>query len=297
MISVIVCTRNRAPGLERCLMHMCEIRPAPDFAWQLVVVDNGSEDATRAVVQRFARSLPLTYVFEERAGLSLARNRGIAASQHPIVAFTDDDCLVRPDWLANIANAFAGDAELSILGGPVEQADAADYPVATRAHQAEQGITAVEEIVSLMIGCNMALRREVFNAAGLFDPAFGKGTSIGSAEDIDLLYRALKQGRKIVYSPEVVVYHAHGRNAPASIETLTRDYVRGRGAFYWKFISDPRILKMAYWEIRALVKDCLQVQGRPGSLSILRHLVAGALRKCMGDLTASPARTRYRSTS
>src|SRR5687768_9512109 len=202
MISVVICTRDRASKLERCLAHMRANCSAPGFEWQLVVVDNASEDGTSAVISRFAGSLPLVSVFETRRGLSHARNRGIDAARYPIVAFTDDDCLVGAGWLRAILGEFATRPELSVLGGRVELADASDSPVSTRLHDRPERIATIAQILSLMSGCNMAFRREVFEAVGPFDPAFGKGRSIGSAEDIDLFYRALMAGIEIAYRPD-----------------------------------------------------------------------------------------------
>lgn len=296
MISVVVCTRNRALSLERFLRHMSVIKQDPNLVWQLVVVDNGSDDATRAVIAAFTRSLPLQYEFEPRPGLSRARNRGIVAARCPIVAFTDDDCLVRHDWTSAIVGAFAKRPELSILGGKVERVDPGDYPVGTRMHDQAEEITTVGQILTLMIGCNMAFRRGVFDAVGLFDPAFGKGTRIGSAEDIDLLYRALKLGSRIAYAPEVVVRHAHGRNTPASLESVTRDYVKGRGAFYCKFIGDRQILKMAYWEVRSLLGERLALRRASRSSASLPSLAQGALYKALDGMSNGAARAMQRLT-
>lgn len=288
MISIVVCTRNRALKLESCLRHMSEINLDPNLAWQLVIVDNNSDDGTRAVITKFTRSLPLQYAFEAKRGVSHARNRGIVEAQYPIIAFTDDDCLVSSDWADHILTRFANNPGLGVLGGRVELADARDYPIATRIHREARQITTIGQIMTLMIGCNMAVRRSVFDAIGLFDPAFGKGTRIGSAEDIDFLYRALKGGSRIAYSPDVVVFHAHGRDTPASLETVMHDYVKGRGAFYCKFFGDRQIAKMAYWEVRSLLKERLQLPTKSPSPTWLRSLAAGALYKLLDSTSNGP---------
>jgi len=93
----------------------------------------------------------------------------------------------------------------------------------------------------------------MYERIGGFDPAFGKGRRIGSAEDLDLMYRALRRGLSIRYLPHVVVHHAHGRDSEVAVAEVKREYVRGRGAFYWKFITDREIARMAYWEIAGLL--------------------------------------------
>jgi glycosyltransferase involved in cell wall biosynthesis len=271
MISVVVPTRNRALQLERCLLSMQDLDHNPQFAWELIVVDNASQDGTKAVLKKFTPCLPLRYVFEPSQGVSRARNRGIGEARYPILAFTDDDCLVSPNWLAAIAAEFEKQPDVSVLSGKVELKDPGDYPVAIRMHDRAAKVTTLDQILTMTIGCNMAFRRAVFDHIGLFDPVFGKGTRIGSAEDLDLCYRALKAGSRIMYSPDMVVRHAHGRNTPESLASVTGDYVRGRGAFYLKFIRDREVLKMAYWEVR-----------RSQSLNFLRALGMGAVYRLLG---------------
>jgi len=276
VISVVICTRDRASRLERCLEHLCAACEVPDAAWQLVVVDNASTDGTRAVVERYAARLPITYAFEPRPGLAHARNRGVAAAEHGLIAFTDDDCLVSPRWLRAIMQEFARHPTLSVLGGKVMLADTNDYPVSIRVHGRPERITTARQIMSIMSGSNMAFRREVFAEVGLFDPAFGKGRHTGSAEDIDMLYRVLKHACSIRYSPRPVVMHAHGRRTTEALLTLRRDYVRGRGAFYCKFLRDRQIARMAYWEVRRLVADLFRVPRDRDAPRVLAHLAAGA---------------------
>ena len=289
MISAVICTRNRAPKLERCLLQMAEHNPGATLVWQLVVVDNASEDDTRRVVDKFTATLPLKYVFEPKRGLSHARNRGILEAEYPIIAFTDDDCLVDRDWLAAMAAQFAKRNALAILGGRVELAHASDFPIATRTHDRPEEIATIKDTLAMMIGCNMAFRRSVFDEIGLFDPALGKGTRIGSAEDIDILYRALKCGCSIAYAPDVVVRHAHGRDTAALLEDVTQDYVRGRGAFYCKFIGDRHIAKMAYWEVLSLIKEQLGLRSGLEPARLLRGLAAGALYKLVDALVNGTA--------
>jgi GT2 family glycosyltransferase len=103
----------------------------------------------------------------------------------------------------------------------------------------------------------MSIRRTVLDAVGEFDPFLGPGSRIGAVmEDLDLLYRVFREKFKIVYSPDVLVYHNHGRTTDTQIQALNHRYVVGRGAFYCKHIlgGDRNVLKMAYWEFSSLTK-------------------------------------------
>jgi glycosyltransferase involved in cell wall biosynthesis len=288
-LSIIICTRDRAPQLERCLQKFKEAQTFRK-SWELIVVDNNSSDDTKTVIQTFAASAPfkVRYLFEGRQGLSHARNRGIAATSGSIIAFTDDDCLVERQWASTIVREFSTDHSLAVLGGRVEPGDPNGQAVGTRTCSDRKQITSFQELFGRMIGCNMAFSRKVFEVIGGFDPLLGKGTSLGSAEDLDLLYRALKGQLTIVYVPEAVVFHAHERTSTSSIQQVHDEYAKGRGGFYWKHVvrGDLKIAQRAVREIVNLSRASL-VNGnrhgtRPSPPRVLRNLALGAFYRLMG---------------
>ena len=287
-LSVIICTRDRAPQLERCLHQFKEAEPFHK-SWELIVVDNNSSDDTKAVIQAFAASapFPVRYLFEGRQGLSHARNRGIAATSGSIIAFTDDDCLVELQWASTIIREFSTDQSLAVLGGRVEQGDLKQVG-GTRTFSDRKQISSFPELFRHMIGCNMAFSRKVFEVIGGFDPLLGKGTSAGSAEDLDLIYRAFKRQLHIVYVPEAVVFHAHGRASVSAIQQVHDEYAKGRGGFYWKHVvrGDVTIAKRAVQEIvnlsRAILVNGNQHGARPSPPRVLRNLAMGAFYRLMG---------------
>ena len=286
-ISVIVCTRDRARQLSACLHHLAQARSACGHASEIIVVDNGSLDDTRDVVSAHAEALSIRYMLEARPGLSSARNRGITAARGALVAFTDDDCNVDRDWMQAVVDAFASRPELSILGGMVTPAADSDRTVSLRTHAEAKNVVSADAILATMSGCNMAFRRDVFERIGCFDPAFGKGRRIGSAEDLDLMYRALRRGLPILYLPHVIVRHAHGRGSDTAVAEVNREYVRGRGAFYWKFITDREIARMAYWEISGLLT---RKRRGAGAWRTLRTLAAGAACQSLPGLRGAAPR-------
>ena len=108
MVSVIICTHNRAESLKHTLESLSEMDVPRELEWELIVVDNKSTDTTRAVVEEFARRSPFAvrYVFEPNAGVSYARNTAVTRARGGIIAFTDDDVIVTTEWLREIAAAF-----------------------------------------------------------------------------------------------------------------------------------------------------------------------------------------------
>lgn len=194
-ISIIVSTRNRASPLSKMLHALSVLEmPSQDVA-EIVVVDNASTDDTRAVVSDFARNsrIAICYVYERRPGLSVARNRGIAAARGNLLLFIDDDCLPAPTWMKSVVRAIGSDLR-QVLGGRVELHDPRDAPVTIKTSLTEETLASHRGLNGFLHGCNMAIGRQVFDEIGRFDIRLGAGTSLDSAEDIDLVYRAVKAG-------------------------------------------------------------------------------------------------------
>jgi GT2 family glycosyltransferase len=122
-------------------------------------------------------------------------------------------------------------------------------------------LTEPTDVVSSIIGCNMAVRRELLMGVGDFDPLLspGSGKDAGS-EDADFVYRAFRKGIGIEYDPDVLVLHNHGRRSTTQVQNINRSYVRGRGSFYAKHIlkGDIVALKMAYWELSPIFGKVLK---------------------------------------
>jgi Glycosyl transferase family 2 len=118
LVTVAVCTRNRACSLAHTLGSLAAMAP-PGAPWDVLVIDNASTDGTRGVVEGFAGRLPLRLEAEPLPGLSHARNRAVAGARGRYIAWTDDDVVVGRDWLAGYARAFARWPQAALFGGPV----------------------------------------------------------------------------------------------------------------------------------------------------------------------------------
>jgi GT2 family glycosyltransferase len=269
-----------------------------DVAWELIIVDNNSADQTKKVIDetRQKQNLPLRYIFEAKKGVSHARNAGIEAAKGEILAFTDDDCIVHGDWLSLLHQEFSTDTALYGLGGRVELYDSRDKPVTIRPFQERIAFNSINQLFYLIAGCNMAFRREVFDVVGRFDPDFS-GTTGLVADDTDFIYRVFTHGFKIAYSPEVLIYHNHGRRTDEQILAVKKGYLRGRGGFYCKHVlaGDGDVLKMAYWEINALLKSLLKNVCRKRTANeevrVIAHLAAGATYELINKYRLSRSRS------
>lgn len=251
-VSLIVCTRNRAAQLRRCLDHLAAVKTARH--WQLIVVDNGSTDNTSEVTATFARSTPIptTLLHQPIPGLGRARNTGIAAARGALVAFTDDDCYVAADYIDRICEVFE-DPKIGYCGGRIKLFDPGDYPITIKDSEIAQPIPPHTRLEAGMVhGANMIFRKQALSAIGGFDDAFGAGAKF-SCEDVDACARANLTGWWGLYAPGPLVFHHHGRKAK-DVPSLRRNYALARGAFNAKFVlrQDSRKLYLTAWRWRLM---------------------------------------------
>jgi glycosyltransferase involved in cell wall biosynthesis len=274
LISLIVCTRNRCASLRTCLEYIERLESPGD--WELVIVDNGSTDGTSDLLKNFSKkaSFPVVVLQESKSGLGRARNAGIAQARGEILAFTDDDCYVSPDYLIRMLEVFK-DEKIGYMGGRVLLFDKTDVPQTIRTETEIRRIEPHSFIrAGQLLGANMAVRKSLIAEIGAFDPEFGAGSRFSSGEDVDLQARASASGATGIYHPGPLVWHHHGRKPGKRYDELMKGYEYGLGAYYAKFILNPQtrllFLKTWYWEVRGKIRD-------KDSSSMLREF-AGAFR-------------------
>jgi GT2 family glycosyltransferase len=235
-ITVCIPTRDRGSDITATLQSM-ERSQYDDF--DVVVVDQSADDATeRAVREAMGTLARLVYVRTASTGASRARNIGIAQARGPVVAFTDDDCEVSPDWLGTLVSLFAAHPRVGLICGEVRAGP----------HDSERGFVPDfrvprPTIVSSPwmkwrcrgISANMAIRLDVVRASGMFDESLGPGSAFFLAEDYDLTYRVLRAGYAVLASPDAVVTH-HGFRAWREARVLMRRSGFGSGAAYMKHL-------------------------------------------------------------
>ncbi len=282
-ISLILCTRDRSARLDATLASITRaVAAAPGLVVEVVIVDNGSTDATpaRLAAWRADQSFPVVLLNEPRPGLSRARNRGLAAARGRIVAMTDDDCVLHADHLAGLAACFAEVAGPAIIGGRILPGDPADLPVTVKLEDHPMIAAPRAFPGGFVMGANLAFTADVVTRIGPFDERFGAGAPFVAAEDTDFLFRALGQGIPVRYDPCFTVDHHHGRRDEATVARLLAGYSFGDGALYAKHRRDPRIRKAMAQDLRDLWLDIADPVPPCGGirrfyLFRLRHKLAG----------------------
>jgi GT2 family glycosyltransferase len=282
--SVIICTRDRAASLSRTLESFKNASTGWTMKWELVVVNNGSRDATlelltQALKERWA---PLRVLEEPSAGVSRAKNRGAAEARGSVLAFTDDDCLVTSSWLPEILRPFHEDPDVGVVGGRSELADDRLFPHCVRTSRVPMTYRWPTE-PDFAAGNNLAIRANALRRVGGFDTRLGPGTKVHSAEDNELIYRLLRAGYSARFTPEALLYHDH-RRSDADLRPIRRNYAVGTGAFLAKHVlsGDLYAAKMAYWQIRTLLVRPKSAEGQGVDRgTVLRAIAAGALRRLL----------------
>jgi glycosyltransferase involved in cell wall biosynthesis len=220
-------------------------------SWELIVVDNNSTDETQATVQGFAATarFNVRYAYEEREGLSNARNRGLPLARGAIVAFTDDDVRISHDWLTQLEREYSDPSVALVCGRTLPLRDDM-FRLSIKDAPERAVYRHPSNPLGIGLGNNMSIRKSVADQIGLFDPHLGAGTRCGAAEDVDYIYRVLKAGHTVVYTPTALVYHDHDRVTTEQISKIQRNYRRGYGACLAKHIlrGDGWMLKLGYWD-------------------------------------------------
>jgi glycosyltransferase involved in cell wall biosynthesis len=283
-VSVVICTRDRCDKLRGALRSLAAVEVPTGSSLEVVVVDNGSSDATSETCVEFSSCLQVQCVRENRRGKSRALDRGIGTARGDVIAFTDDDCVVHASWLNALVEKFAADPELAGVGGRVELYNPEDrnFTTITHPHIVDLRATPVALFVPLIIGANMAFRADVLKAVGRFDARLGPGSRFGAvSEDMDYVYRAYRKKFKLVYFPGILVFHNHGRQSDAEIDRVSHQYRVGRGAFLTKHMRDEMVLKRFYWDVLPLVKTAanrfFSRQSSRAELRVLGAMFIGAL--------------------
>jgi len=222
--SVVVPAYNRAEPLQACLEALARATP-PTGGFEVVVVDDGSMPPLGDRIQPPA-GLDLRLLRFENGGPAKARNRGAQAARGRWLAFTDDDCRPRPDWLIAFERAI-GDTDAALLGGHTvnilhdclpacASQELHDYLYRYYNTQSERPL--------FFASNNIAITRDAYAALGGFDTSF----PLAAGEDRDFCDRAIKDGLRLIYAPDAVIDHAHAM----TLRGFYRQHFNyGRGAY------------------------------------------------------------------
>ncbi len=208
-----------------------------DVPTELIIIDQSVEPHSTLADLKTDRVCDIRYFLTRTIGASRARNAGIAAAQHSILAFTDDDMLATPDWFGNLIQALVNLGSQYAVTGQV-------LPTAAEVPGGFAPSPKIDETPAVYGGRvgkdvlysgNMAVYHSSIEKIGGFDERLGPGTAFPAAEDNDFGLRLLEGGYHIAYVPQAMIYHRAWRSERDHIR-LRWNYARGQGAFYAKHL-------------------------------------------------------------
>ena len=196
-VSVVVCAFNAADTIDDCLSSLTRLT-YPSF--EVIVVNDGSRDRTASIAHRYAG---VRVIDTPNGGLSAARNVGLAAATGEIVAYTDADASVDPDWLTYLVQPMLL-SDVAGAGGPnvVPQDDPWVAQCVARAPGGPSHVMLDDRIAEHVPGCNMAFRRDALLSIDGFNPVY-----LRAGDDVDICWRLQAKGLRIGFAPAALVWH------------------------------------------------------------------------------------------
>ena len=294
-ISIMIASSGRVEKIRRLLESLCRVNGRETIDHEIVIANNATADEissrVEALVEEFngKNGVRCWQVREPIAGKCRAQNRTIPLTHGRIIAFLDYDVEVRPEWLESIDTFFKSYPHDAMQGSVLMRPeDAKNQELRKALHKyrtvdfLDYGLSTGDDIKTLT-GGNMAVRREVFDATGLFDERLGPG-GFGISEDVEFAQRLLKAGKRIGWQPAAAVYNeldptrlneesfrlrheAQGRSRLAykrsTMFSIVPNLVRSVWTFAWySLVGNERKkyrAKGRYFHYRAMIKEKLKM--------------------------------------
>jgi GT2 family glycosyltransferase len=213
--SVVIPTWNRRELLKEVLNSLAAQTLPPD-QFEIIVVDDCSTDGTGEMLRQFMKQAPFQIIYHrmpQNVGAVPARNVAVKLTHAPVLAFTDSDCRVVPQWLEVGLRSLEQHPEIAFVTGPVRNKPGQPvrfFSIGAAGSGGEDPIYPT---------CNVFYRTEVFQAVGGFDERAYLRNSGGvpvECADADLAWRTKEAGYQNLFVPELVVYHEVRQGTPAA---------------------------------------------------------------------------------
>jgi len=270
-VAIIVPTRNRPHILRRCVESIVSAYSSYPYD-ELILIDSVTDEAEIKLNQQLAKECGATYCWESRQGISIARNRGIKIARGDILVFADDDFIVDKHWVKNLVPNYEDEQVVCCTGRmlPYRHDEVSNVFYRTLGYDrgGSRRIFTADDInlhklwkTVLLIGRTrlgekapvpwaigsgfFSFRTGIFDRVGYFDETLYdlRLHTLFCAEDMDMLYRVLKNNYKIVYEPKAVISH----DDPPTMEgSVKKSYAYGiaRQQIFRKYRKDPYMFSL-----------------------------------------------------
>jgi glycosyltransferase involved in cell wall biosynthesis len=257
LVSVVICTRNRGARVVQTL-HSVFANQYPSF--EVIVVDQSANQETEYAVAAFRKDPRFREIRSTTVGTGKSRNIGLRAARGELVAYTDDDCTVPEDWIAQLTRFLSAYPKIavgfcSVLPGP-HLSKLGTIP--NHKYARDRVIRRLSEYYSSIgMGAGMVVRRTMALSLGGFDEQLGPGSKFPSAEDHDIAIRALVHGFCIGEMARTWVVH-DGFRTHAQFRDLTRRDWVAIGAAYGKYLRCLQIAIVLPIGYNSLVRGIIE---------------------------------------
>ncbi|MFX0135406.1 MAG: glycosyltransferase [Candidatus Hodarchaeota archaeon] len=233
-VAVVIVTYNRNKDCKDTLNSLLKSSKLPN---EIIVVDDSSSTPFE-----FDHELVRILRHDQEIGLSASRNIGVKASNSDIIAFIDDDAIASKNWIKNILKTFKNN--IGIAGGPVLPLYLTTTPKWWDEKKFGLCIGIDDETI---IGCNLIIKKSVFQDIGYFNINLGrKYGKLISGEENEFIERAIKLGIKILFNPQIIVYHKVYPHRLTIKYLIERVFWQGKSDFIMKttnYKTMPKIIK------------------------------------------------------
>jgi glycosyltransferase involved in cell wall biosynthesis len=222
MVSIIIPTYNGAKRIGKCLEALTQQEYQGEF--EIIVVDDGSTDETEEVVQQYSQ---IRLIQQPNAGPAAARNQGARVANGDILLLTDDDCVPMPDWISQMVQPFLENPELVGIKGVyrTHQRELTARFVQLE-YEDKYDVMAKYAYIDFIDTYSAGYRRDIFLKYDGFDTTF----PVACTEDQELSFRIGRDGHKMKFIPQAIVYHTH----PNSVLS----YIKKKYKFaFWKMLA------------------------------------------------------------
>jgi len=279
--SVLICTYNRPDLLAQCLGVLIE---RTDEKPNEIVVVNGGDEQADEIIETSRRkaegsqqnSIEIKLVKTINKNLAASRNVGLPHCTGDIIALTDDDAEVYPDWVTQMKRIHLEHPEAGAVGGPVIGADR-DSLVSRVADQVTFAAYPIARTVRTLPGVNVSYKRQVVEQIGLQEETLFRG------EDVDYNWRVQKLGWTILYDPRIRVLHRHRATLRGFLQ---QHYMYGR-AYYLVRHKHPEMY-CVYPHAFKRPKDFLKAINFVAAIFYAPFLYAAKMKRATDKILAVP---------
>lgn len=239
-ISAIICTHNRAVHLQKAIESLLN-QSIPKRKYEIIIVDNGSTDSTKKVVEQLSSGNNIRYIYESNLGLCYSRNTGWQNARAKYIAYLDDDAIASQVWLERILEIFETVKPTpGCVGGKVEPIWKAPRPrwlsdelitCLTVIDWSDRPFVLPDLYRKWLVGANIAFPVEILKCVGGFNCGLDrKGKKLLSSGDVFLQKQIINAGYSCYYHPEISISHL------IPISRLNKRWFLRR--YYWQGQSD-----------------------------------------------------------